>query len=127
MKTLDLYYVITQFFIKLFSRGIPRNSPVAANFFSWHTQIDESDNYFARKIGNESLLLICDFFVYFCLAGESAVVLPSVCEQLQALNERVHTFAFDIVFIQIRQQLAQTPKLQVISSLSDVLFCIIIC
>ena len=47
------------------------------------------------------------------LAGESAVVLTSVFEQLQALNERVHTFAFDIVFIQIRQQLAQTPKLQV--------------
>ena len=47
------------------------------------------------------------------LAGESAVVLTSVFEQLQALNERVHTFAFDIVFIQIRQQLARTPKLQV--------------
>ena len=50
---------------------------------------------------------------FFFLAGESAVVLTSVFEQLQALNERVHTFAFDIVFIQIRQQLAQTPKLQV--------------
>ena len=58
--------------------------------------------------------------MYFFLAGETAVVLPSVCEQLQALNERVHTFAFDIVFIQIRQQLAQTPKLQVISSHSDI-------
>lgn len=51
-------------------------------------------------------------------AGESAVVLTSVFEQLQALNERVHTFAFDIVFIQIRQQLAQTPKLQVWSAQS---------
>jgi len=51
-------------------------------------------------------------------AGESAVVLSSVSEQLQALNERVHTFAFDIVFIQIRQQLAQTPKLQVWSAKS---------
>ena len=59
--------------------------------------------------------------LYFCLAGESAVVLSSVSEQLQALNERVHTFAFDIVFIQIRQQLAQTPKLQVISGES--VFC----
>ena len=56
------------------------------------------------------------FFVIFVpvLAGESAVVLSSVADQLQALNERFHTFAFDIVFIQIRQQLAQTPKLQVI-------------
>ncbi|KAL9988225.1 hypothetical protein ACROYT_G002647 [Oculina patagonica] len=51
-------------------------------------------------------------------AGESATVLSSVAEQLQALNERVHTFAFDIVFIQIRQQLAQTPKLQVWSAKS---------
>ena len=52
--------------------------------------------------------------LYWFLAGESATVLSSVCEQFQALNERVHTFAFDNVFIQIRQQLAQTPKLQVI-------------
>lgn len=51
-------------------------------------------------------------------AGESAVVLPSVADQLQALNERVHTFAFDIVFIQIRRQLSQTPKLQVWSAKS---------
>jgi len=51
-------------------------------------------------------------------AGESAVVLSSVADQLQALNERVHTFAFDIVFIQIRQQLAQTPKLKVWSATS---------
>ena len=50
---------------------------------------------------------------FFLLAGESAVVLPGVVDQFQALNERVHTFAFDIVFVQIRQQLAQTPKLQV--------------
>lgn len=41
------------------------------------------------------------------------MVLSSVADQLQALNERVHTFAFDIVFIEIRQQLSQTPKLQV--------------
>ncbi|KAK2555452.1 Conserved oligomeric Golgi complex subunit 7 [Acropora cervicornis] len=46
-------------------------------------------------------------------AGESAVVLPVVADQFQSLNERVHTFAFDIIFIQIRQQLAQTPKLQI--------------
>lgn len=52
--------------------------------------------------------------LYRCLAGESATVLSSVSEQFQALNERVHTLAFDIVFIQIRQQLSQTPKLQVI-------------
>ena len=78
---------------------------------------DEYDSYFAMKIENGSLILIILwFFRVFFLAGESAVVLPSVCEQLQALNERVHTFAFDIVFIQIRQQLAQTPKLQVLSS-----------
>lgn len=51
-------------------------------------------------------------------AGESAVVLPGVADQLQALNERVHTLAFDIVFIQIRQQLSQTPKLQVWSAKS---------
>lgn len=51
-------------------------------------------------------------------AGESAVVLPVVADQFQSLNERVHTFAFDIIFIQIRQQLAQTPKLQVWSAKS---------
>ena len=58
--------------------------------------------------------LMSSFIVNFSvLAGESAVVLSIVADQLQALNERVHSFAFDIVFIQIRQQLAQTPKLQV--------------
>ena len=64
--------------------------------------------------------------VFFLLAGESAIVLPSVSEQLQALNERVHSFAFDIVFVQIRQQLAQTPKLQVRSFLIVVVvfFCL---
>lgn len=51
-------------------------------------------------------------------AGESAVVLPVVADQFQSLNERVHTFAFDVIFIQIRQQLAQTPKLQVWSAKS---------
>ena len=62
----------------------------------------------------------CFAFNLSLSAGESAVVLPGVADQLQALNERVHTLAFDIVFIQIRQQLSQTPKLQVLHSLSSV-------
>ncbi|XP_058958542.2 conserved oligomeric Golgi complex subunit 7-like [Pocillopora verrucosa] len=51
-------------------------------------------------------------------AGDSATVLSSVSDQFQALNERVHSFAFDIVFIQIKQQLGRTPKLEVWSAKS---------
>ena len=63
-------------------------------------------------------------FVYI-LAGDSATVLSSVSDQFQALNERVHSFAFDIVFIQIKQQLGRTPKLEVTLRFNLVLFSVL--
>ena len=65
------------------------------------------------------------FLFVYILAGDSATVLSSVSDQFQALNERVHNFAFDIVFIQIKQQLGRTPKLEVTLRFNLVLFSVL--
>lgn len=65
VNTLDLYYLVTQFFLlncsPLVYQGI---APLPLIYFLGKHN-DESDNYFALKIENGSLILICDFVVYF--------------------------------------------------------------
>ena len=41
------------------------------------------------------------------------MVLFSVSEQMQALNERAHMLAFDIIFVQIKKQFANLPNMEV--------------
>ena len=43
-------------------------------------------------------------------------MLSSLTNQMQALNEQAHTFAFDIIFSPLKEKLVRVPKLEVSSN-----------
>ena len=52
------------------------------------------------------------FGIIFSGSGECALFV-SLTNQMQSLNEQAHTFAFDILFSQLKQKLSKVPHLKV--------------
>ena len=47
------------------------------------------------------------------IGGGECPLFVSLTNQMQSLNEQAHTFAFDILFSQLKQKLANVPHLKV--------------
>lgn len=55
------------------------------------------------------------FSLSFCIfiGGGECGLFVSLTNQMQSLNEQAHTFAFDILFSQLKQKLSKVPQLKV--------------
>ena len=51
--------------------------------------------------------------IYHYAGGGECPQFVSLSNQLQLLNEQAHTFAFDILFSQLKQKLSKVPHLKV--------------
>ena len=51
--------------------------------------------------------------VYVLIGGGECDLFISLTNQIQSLNEQAHTFAFDILFSQLKQKLSKVPRLKV--------------
>ena len=51
--------------------------------------------------------------IYIVIGGGECDLFASLTNQIQSLNEQAHTFAFDILFSQLKQKLSKVPRLKV--------------
>ncbi|KXJ29523.1 conserved oligomeric Golgi complex subunit 7 [Exaiptasia diaphana] len=82
----------------------------SARPFKWY-------NYLQKERPNDFNTLL-EFIQKFQSGDSESSVLSTVSEEIQALNEQAHRLAFDVAFIQIKQQLSLVPSLQAWSALS---------
>ncbi|XP_031568834.1 conserved oligomeric Golgi complex subunit 7-like [Actinia tenebrosa] len=75
-------------------------------------------NYLQKERPNDFNTLLEFIQKYQSGTAKDYAVLPVVFEQMQSLNERAHRLAFDVAFLQIKQQLSLVPKLETWASVS---------
>ena len=56
---------------------------------------------------------LVDYFFLLIAGGGEWLLLVSTTNQIHLLNERAHTFAFDILFSRLKFQLSQVPRLKI--------------
>lgn len=67
----------------------------------------------SRKVTWLSCDMITTTSITIYLGGGECGLFVSLTNQMQSLNEQAHTFAFDILFSQLKQKLSKVPLLKV--------------